>query len=59
LAFIWPFSLFENLAFLKLLMAKFALFYFLGPGNPATTKTATAAAAQNGEFSDGSALSLG
>jgi hypothetical protein len=32
---IWPFLAFENLAFLKLLMAKFGLFYFLGPDNPA------------------------
>jgi hypothetical protein len=32
---IWPFSPIENLAFFKLLKAKFGLFYFLGPGKPA------------------------
>ncbi len=34
LAFIWPFFIFQDLAFLKLLMAKFGLFNFFGPGNP-------------------------
>ncbi len=30
---IWPFVVFENLAFLKLLLTKFGLFCFSGPGN--------------------------
>jgi len=34
LAFIWSFSQFGNLAFFKLLKAKFGLFCFFGPGNP-------------------------
>ncbi len=33
--FIWPFFIFEDLAFLKLLMAKLGLLNFSGPGNPA------------------------
>ncbi len=34
LSFIWPFIIFEDLAFLKLLMAKFGLFNLFGPSNP-------------------------
>ncbi len=34
MAFIWPFITFDNLAFFKLLMAKFDFFNFSGPGNP-------------------------
>jgi len=34
LAFIWPFFNFQELAFLKLLMAKFGLFNFFGPDHP-------------------------
>ena len=32
--FIWPFFIFVDLAFLKLLMAKFGFLNFFGPGNP-------------------------
>ncbi len=42
LTFIWPlfdlyliFFILEDLAFLKLFMAIFGLFYYFGPGNPA------------------------
>ncbi len=34
MAFIWPFLIFQDLAFLKLFMAKFGFFNFFEPGNP-------------------------
>jgi len=34
LAFIWPFLFSQDLAFLKLPLAKFGLFNYFGPGNP-------------------------
>ncbi len=36
MAFIWPFSLFENLAFFETAYGQIWPFYFLGPGNPAS-----------------------